>query len=395
MELAPSRLLPGDILRVGGIGLRTRRLRAVLSALGIAIGIAAMVAVLALSESSKSGLIATLDRLGTNLLRVAPGQTLFGEDAKLPEQARGMIGRIGPVDEVSAVEAVDASVRRTDYISEEETGGISVLAADLDLPATLGATLRAGAFLNAASSRYPAVVLGSIAAERLGIDRVGVDVWLGNQWFTVVGILNPIELAPDLDRSALVGLPIAKELLGAEGSASTIYVRAEPENLDDVRRVLGATANPEHPEEVEVSRPSDALEARAAAKTAFTSLFLGLGAVALLVGGVGIANVMVISVLERRSEIGLRRALGAAKGHIRLQFLAESLMLAATGGAAGVALGTLITVVYAANRGWSAVVPWYVPFGGIALAIAIGAVAGLYPAMRAARLAPTEALRSA
>ena len=395
MELAPSRLLPGDILRVGGIGLRTRRLRAALSALGIAIGIAAMVAVLALSESSKSDLIATLDRLGTNLLRVAPGQTLFGEDAKLPEQARGMIGRIGPVDEVSAVEAVDASVRRTGYISEEETGGITVLAADLDLPATLGATLRAGVFLNAASSRYPAVVLGSIAAERLGIDRVGVDVWLGNQWFTVVGILNPIELAPDLDRSALVGLPIAKELLGAEGSASTIYVRAEPENLDDVRRVLGATANPEHPEEVEVSRPSDALEARAAAKTAFTSLFLGLGAVALLVGGIGIANVMVISVLERRSEIGLRRALGAARGHIRLQFLAESLMLAATGGAAGVALGFLITVVYAANRGWSAVVPWYVPIGGIALAIAIGAVAGLYPAMRAARLAPTEALRSA
>ena len=395
MELAPSRLLPADILRVGGIGLRTRRLRAALSALGIAIGIAAMVAVLALSESSKSDLIATLDRLGTNLLRVAPGQTLFGEDAKLPEQARAMIGRIAPVEEVSAVEAVDASVRRTAYISEEETGGISVAAADLDLPATLGATLRAGVFLNAASSRYPAVVLGSVAAERLGIDRVGVDVWLGNQWFTVVGILNPIELAPDLDRSALVGLPIARELLGAEGSASTIYVRANPDDLDDVRRVLGATANPEHPEEVEVSRPSDALEARAAAKTAFTSLFLGLGAVALLVGGVGIANVMVISVLERRSEIGLRRALGAAKGHIRVQFLAESLMLAAAGGAAGVALGTLITAVYAANRGWGAVVPWYVPVGGIALAIAIGAVAGLYPAMRAARLAPTEALRSA
>jgi putative ABC transport system permease protein len=151
----------------------------------------------------------------------------------------------------------------------------------------------------------------------------------------------------------------------------------------------------EHAEQVEVSRPSDALEARAAAKTAFTSLFLGLGAVALLVGGVGIANVMVISVLERRSEIGLRRALGAAKRHIRLQFLAESLMLAAAGGVVGVALGTLITVVYAANRGWAAIVPWYVPFGGVALAIAIGVIAGLYPAMRAARLAPTEALRSA
>jgi putative ABC transport system permease protein len=395
MEAASSRLLPADILRVGGVGLRTRRLRAALSALGIAIGIAAMAAVLGLSESSKSDLIATLDRLGTNLLRVAPGQTILGEDAELPEEAGPMIGRIGPVESTSAVETVDATVRRTDYIPVEETGGISVKAADLNLLTTLGATVRRGVYLDAVKARYPAVVLGSTVAERLGVDRPGVNIWLGERWFTVVGILDPVELAPDLDSAALIGLPIAKELFDAEGSASTIYVRANPDDLDDVRQVLGATANPEHPEEVDVSRPSDALEARAAAKTAFTSLFLGLGAVALLVGGVGIANVMVISVLERRSEIGLRRALGATKGHIRLQFLTESLLLAGLGGAAGVALGTLITVVYASNRGWDSVVPWYIPAGGVAAAIVIGAVAGLYPAMRAARLAPTDALRSA
>jgi putative ABC transport system permease protein len=395
LELAPSRLLPADVLRVGGIGLRMRRLRGTLSALGIAIGIAAMVAVLGISESSKSDLIATLDRLGTNLLRVAPGQTIFGEDANLPEQAESMIGRIGPVESVSAVEGVDATVRRTNYISKEETGGITVVAADLDLLTTLGATLRRGVYLDAAKARYPAVVLGSKTAERLGIDRTGVNVWIGGEWFAVIGILNPVELAPDLDTSALIGLPIAKKLFDAEGSASSIYVRADPDDLDDVLRVLGPTANPEHPEEVEASRPSDALEARAAAKTAFTSLFLGLGAVALLVGGVGIANVMVISVLERRSEIGLRRALGATKGHIRLQFLTESLILAGLGGAAGVVLGTLITVVYASNRGWDTSLPLYVPVGGVVAALAIGAVAGIYPAMRAARLAPTEALRSA
>jgi putative ABC transport system permease protein len=394
MELASSRLLPADVLRVGGVGLRTRRLRAGLSALGIAIGIAAMVAVLGISESSKSDLIATLDRLGTNLLRVSPGNTIFGEEAELPKQARPMISRIAPVESVAAVESVEATVRRTGYIPEEETGGISVMAADLNLLTTLGATVRRGVFLNAATARYPAVVLGSTAAERLGIDRPGVNVWLGERWFTVVGILDQVELAPDLDSAALIGLPIAKQLFGADGSATTIYVRADPDDLDDVRRVLGATANPEHPEEVEVSRPSDALEARAAAKTAFTSLFLGLGAVALLVGGVGIANVMVISVLERRSEIGLRRALGATKGHIRLQFLTESLILAGLGGAFGVVLGTVITVAYASNRGWETVVPWYVPIGGVVAAVAIGAVAGLYPAMRAARLAPTEALRS-
>jgi putative ABC transport system permease protein len=395
MELAPSRLQPADVLRVGGVGLRTRRLRAALSALGIAIGIAAMVAVLGISESSKSDLIATLDRLGTNLLRVAPGQTIFGEDAKLPKQARRMIGRIPPVESVSAVETVDATVRRTGYISEEETGGISVTAADVDLLTTLGATVRRGVYLNAATTRYPAVVLGSDAAERLGITRAGVNVWLGDHWFSVVGILDPVELDPNLDSAALIGLPIAKKLFDANGSASTIYVRADPDDLDDVRGVLGATANPEHPEEVDVSRPSDALEARAAAKTAFTSLFLGLGAIALLVGGVGIANVMVISVLERRSEIGLRRALGATRGHIRLQFLTESLILAGLGGVAGVVLGSVITAVYASNRNWDTVVPWYVPIGGVTAAVAIGAVAGLYPAMRAARLSPTEALRSA
>jgi putative ABC transport system permease protein len=395
MEVAPSRLRSADVLRVGGAGLRTRRLRATLSALGIAIGIAAMVAVLGISESSKSDLISTLDRLGTNLLRVAPGQTILGEDADLPEQAGPMIGRIGPVESVSAVETVEATVRRTNYIAEEETGGISVMAADPTLLTTLGATVRRGVYLDEAKARYPAVVLGSKAAERLGIDRPGVNVWLGERWFTVVGILDPVELAPDLDSAALIGLPIAKQLFGAEGSASTIYVRANPDDLDDVRSVLGATANPEHPEEVDVSRPSDALEARAAAKTAFTSLFLGLGAVALLVGGVGIANVMVISVLERRSEIGLRRALGATKSHVRLQFLTESVILAGLGGAVGVGLGVVITAVYASNRGWDTVVPWYVPIGGITAAVAIGAVAGIYPAMRAARLAPTEALRTA
>jgi len=394
VELAPSKLLPADVLRVGGVGLHVRRLRAALSALGIAIGIAAMVAVLGISESSKSDLIDTLDRLGTNLLQVAPGQTIFGEEAQLPEQAGPMISRVGPVESVTAIEAVDGTVRRTNFISEDETGGISVVAAELDLLKTLGATVRSGVYLDAAKARYPAVVLGSKAAERLGIDRPGADVWLGDQWFNVVGILDPVELAPDLDAAALIGLPIAKNLFGAEGSASTIYVRANPDDLDDVRSVLGATANPEHPEEVEVTRPSDALEARAAAKTAFTSLFLGLGAVALFVGGLGIANVMVISVLERRSEIGLRRALGATKRHIRLQFLTESLILAGLGGLIGVVAGAAITAAYAENRGWGTILPAHVLAGGFLAALAIGALAGLYPAMRAAQLAPTEALRT-
>jgi putative ABC transport system permease protein len=319
---------------------------------------------------------------------------LLGDDAKLPKESVGMVGRIGPVLTVSATGDVDATVRRSDLISAGETGGIAVRAAQVDLPATVGATVASGTWLNAATSQYPAVVLGSVAAERLGISRAGSDVqvWLGDRWFTVLGILDPVPLAPELDRSALVGFPAAERLLGFDGHPSTIYERSRDDAVEAVRGVLAATANPQHPEEVKVSRPSDALAAQQAVDRAFTGLLLGLGAVALVVGGVGVANTMVISVLERRGEIGLRRALGATRGHIRVQFLTESLVLSGLGGLAGTILGTAVTWGYAATRDWPATLPAWVLIGGVAATLTVGAFAGLYPAVRAARLAPTTAL---
>jgi putative ABC transport system permease protein len=394
-RLAPARMRLRDVMRVGAVGLRTRPLRAFLSALGIAIGIAAMIGVVGISSSSGAELDRQLSALGTNLLTVSSGQTLMGEEAKMPVDSEAMIERIGPVESVSAAGSVpDAKVYRSEQIPEAQTNGISVYAARLDLLASVGATLRGGTWLNAATERFPATVLGATAARRLGISAPGPEtqVVIGGERFTVVGVLDPVPLADELDSAALVGWPVAERVLDFDGHPTTLYTRADEGQLESVRAVLGATANPQAPNEVNVSRPSDALAAKQATGQALAGLLLGVGGVALIVGGVGVANTMVISVLERRPEIGLRRSLGATRGQIRTQFLAESLLLSAMGGAGGVLLGAGVTTAYALSQGWPAVVPAWATAGGLAATLIIGAVAGLYPAIRASRLSPTEAL---
>ena len=349
----PSRLRPLDVLRVGFAGLQSRKLRAALSALGIATGIASLVGVLGLSESSKSDLLDKINALGTNLLQVTPSAGFGAGDATLPDEAVAMIGRVGSVEEISFVSSVDVDVYRSDFIPSGRTGGISVVGSDMALLDTLNGEIAHGTFLTEAALEYPAVVLGSVTAQRLGIRDLSSRprVLIGDRWVEVVGILEPFALAPDLDRAAIIGHQASIDYFDADGAATTVYLRVNEGWIDITRDVMPATADPANPEEVEVSRPSDLLEAQEAAENQFANLFLGLGAVALFVGGIGIANVMVIGVLERRGKIGLRRAIGATRGHILGQFLTESLLLSAAGGAAGVLLGVAVTAGYSATQG--------------------------------------------
>ncbi len=392
-----ARLPARELLGVALQGVRTRRLRAALSALGIAIGIAAMVAVVGVSASAQANLLAEIDALGTNLLTVTPGQNFLGNNEVLPATSVPMIHHMDNVDsDVAVYQLANESVYRTPYVPQAQTGGIGVDAAGDNLPQVMGTSMASGHFLDAVSNRYPEVVLGAEAASILGINRVGghLMVYVGNRWFNVVGIMRPAVLDSTLDSTVFISLGVAERLFAQQPNPSEIYVRANVNDVKHVSNLLAPTADPQNASGVQVSRPSDALEARAAAKGQFTTLLLGLGAVALLVGAIGIANIMVISVLERRGEIGLRRALGATRRHISVQFLTESALLAALGGLAGLLIGAGATEVYSVAQNEPFVVPLYALIAAPVAGFAIGAVAGLYPAIKAARLSPTEALRA-
>ncbi|GAB2838083.1 ABC transporter permease [Lentzea nigeriaca] len=386
-----TRLSPADLLSLGSLGLRTRRLRAALSALGIALGIATVIVVTGIPASSQQALLDELTALGTNLLRAQPTQR-NENPVLLPESSVAMVQRIGPVTAAAAVANTHTRVRRNDLLDPGHSSDITVLAASPNVLDTVNGHIQTGEFLR--RPNFPEVVLGNVAATRLGLQDIREQpaVFVKDKWFTVVGVLAPNPLAPELERAVLVGWEAARTHLGFDGHPTVVYVKAREESIEDVRAVLPATLYGEIPGMVQVSRPSDALAAKRATQNSYSALFLGLAGVAVLIGGVGVANTMVISVLERRSEIGLRRALGATKGHIRAQFLTEAVLLSGLGGLAGTALGTAGVAGYATLHRWPFVIPLPVLAAGVLAAFVVGAAAGLYPSIRAARLTPTQAL---
>ncbi len=388
-----SAVTAGELLRLGLFGLRTRPTRVVLSALGIAIGIAAMIAVVGISSSSKAELDRVLDALGTNVLTITQADGI-GDVPPLPSTALDSARRQDDVEAAAAVGAVpEAAVYRSPYIPAAESKGIGVMTAWGDVPEVLGAGLADGRWLDPAADAPPQMVLGADAAAALGIDRVRADsrVWIGGQWVQVVGILEPIALADDLDSQVFVPEELGRQL-GSDGAPTAVYTRVDPTRVAPARDVLANAIRPGAPQDVGVTRPSDALAAKDATDDSFTGLLVGIGGVALLVGGIGVANTMVITVLERRAEVGVRRALGARRRNIRDQFLVESLLLSFLGGVAGVVIGVGVTVAFALAQGWPVAIPLWAVGGGLGATVVIGGVSGWYPAARAARIPPTSAL---
>ena len=390
-----NKLRTRDLFFVAVYGVKARKGRAALTSIGIGIGIAAIVAVSGIAASGSADLLSTLESLGTNLVKASPQAGFFGTQEELPEGVIGMVERIGPVEEVTSTTQTDLLVRRSNFISEFEGGGISTIVTSSELLNVIGGNLSEGRFITDGLSDLPVTVLGSVTAKRLGITNLSkpTKILIDDEWFGVIGIVEELKIHPDLDRSVFIGYGAAKKLFDINEEPTTIYLRANPTFIEDVVEVIAPSMNPENPDQVEVSRPSDALEAQQAVEASFTNLLLGLGSVALLVGGVAIANVMVMSVLERRMEIGVRRSIGATRREIRYQFLLESIVLSGIGGLVGVMLGSLITLAYTNYTNIVFSIPVWQILGAVILALLIGAISGVYPAIKASKIQPAEAVR--
>lgn len=392
------RLSVADSIRTALIGPRSRKMRTALSALGVAVGIAALTAITGIAASNQAELLAELDSLGANMLVVEPGYGPDNKPVPLPDTSPGMIGRVDGVEEVGVLEKVPegTGVYRNDLIPESQGNGLTAYAASPDFLSSVEGSVAQGSWFDEANRSLPVTVLGASAAARMGVTAPGVRVWIGEQWYTVIGILDAAGLAESIDASAFLGDRWAAEHVSGkdDDTIASIYVRmADGKTSEAVREAVARAANPSS-EYVQVSGLGDLAGARETANDSLSGLAVGLAAIALLVGGIGIANTMVVAVLERRGEIGLRRALGARSGQIAGQFVAEAIVLGGLGGLAGVLLGGIGVFIYAAIQSQVATIPVAVLVGGPIVALAVGVIAGLYPAVSAARLSPTAALRT-
>lgn len=394
---ATTKLRFSDLLRTAWLGVASRPQRTALASLGVALGIASLTALTGAAASNQAQLLADLDRMGANLAIVTATPGPDDVPVPLPHTAPERIQRVDGVADVGVFETApeDVHVYRTDLVPATETNGLQVAVARPDVLRAIEATLASGRWFDDATRALPVTVLGRTAADRLGITTPGDRVWIGGHWYGVIGILDSAGLATEIDTAAILGDRWVRNSFDATdvGDLSAIYVRAEPGRIDQIADTLPSAASPGSPF-VTVNTLTELADARTTADDSLNTLGFALAGIALLVGAVGIANTMVVTVLERRGEIGLRRSLGARSVHIAVQFLTEAATLALIGGVAGLALGATAATIVAAVSRQPVVIPAEVAAVSPGIAVLVGALAGLAPALRAARLSPTLALRA-
>jgi macrolide transport system ATP-binding/permease protein len=397
------RMLPRDLAAEAIAGLLARPARVALTVLGTVIGVGALVATLGLSKTAGNQIVGRFDALSATDVVVSPSARAGGAGAAvLPWDAESRLRRLNGVAAAGTLSDVDvrgALVRSVPINDPLAAGAIQLpmKAASPGLFRAVHARLATGRLFDAGHSRRAdrVIVLGPNAARRLGITRIDQQpaVFVGDRLYAVIGLLSGVRRHASLLGAAIVPEGTARREFGLRAPALA-QVETRIGAVELIVRQAPVALSPVDPGLVKVASPPDPRQLRGEVKNDLNALFLLLGGVSLLVGAIGIANVTLVSVLERVGEIGLRRALGAGRRHIAAQFLLESTAMGLAGGVMGASLGTLVIVGVSATKTWTPVLDPWVPLGAPALGALIGLISGTYPSLRAASLEPVEALRA-